>query len=145
MTRNGKGFTIVELLIVVVVIAILAAVTIVSFNGITQRAKASSTQSLVTNVVKKVEAYRIETGQLPTNAQLINNQSLTSSTANSGPASARLDGLNVTSSYPTSTNGDTTVRYVYSTDTCGWIDWWDFNNNRITTLSTTPSSTRIGC
>ncbi len=32
-----RGFTIVELLIVVVVIAILAAITVVSFNGIQQR------------------------------------------------------------------------------------------------------------
>ena len=32
--RNSKGFTIVELLIVIVVIAILAALTIVAFNGI---------------------------------------------------------------------------------------------------------------
>jgi prepilin-type N-terminal cleavage/methylation domain-containing protein len=36
------GFTIVELLIVVVVIAILAAITLVSFNGITERARVST-------------------------------------------------------------------------------------------------------
>jgi prepilin-type N-terminal cleavage/methylation domain-containing protein len=33
-----QGFTIVELLIVVIVIAILAAITIVAYNGITNRA-----------------------------------------------------------------------------------------------------------
>ena len=32
--RNNKGLTIVELLIVIVVIATLAAITIVAFNGI---------------------------------------------------------------------------------------------------------------
>lgn len=36
---RAAGFTIVELLIVVVVIAILAAITIVSYNGIQERAK----------------------------------------------------------------------------------------------------------
>lgn len=140
-----RGFTIVELLIVIVVIAILAAITIVAYNGIQQRAKASSTQSVVTAVVKKAEVYRAETGQMPTQAQLINNQSLSSTDTNSGPVAARLDGLTVITSQPNSTNGNTTVRYVYSTTSCAWIDWWDFNNNRITTLSTTPSSTRIGC
>ena len=33
-TRKSSGFTIVELLIVIVVIAILAAITVVAFNGV---------------------------------------------------------------------------------------------------------------
>lgn len=40
--KDKSGFTIVELLIVVVVIAILAAITIVAYNGIQNRAKKSS-------------------------------------------------------------------------------------------------------
>ncbi|MFZ1242596.1 MAG: prepilin-type N-terminal cleavage/methylation domain-containing protein [Candidatus Saccharimonas sp.] len=36
---NKRGFTIVELLIVIVVIAILAAISIVNYNGIQQRVK----------------------------------------------------------------------------------------------------------
>lgn len=143
--QTHRGFTIVELLIVIVVIAILAAITIVAYNGIQTRAKAASTQSVVSSVIKKVEIYRSETGQMPTQAQLINNQSLSSTDTNSGPVAARLDGLRVVIPQPNSVNGDSAVRYIYSTTSCAWIDWWDFTNNRITTLSTTPSSTRIGC
>lgn len=51
------GFTIVELLIVVVVIAILAAITIVAYNGIANRAKASAVASLTAQVNKKVLLY----------------------------------------------------------------------------------------
>ncbi len=51
-----RGFTIVELLIVVVIIAILAAVTIVAYNGIQNRAKTSAGQSAANSVVKKMEA-----------------------------------------------------------------------------------------
>lgn len=40
--HKHKGFTIVELLIVVVVIAILASITIVAFNGIQERARMSA-------------------------------------------------------------------------------------------------------
>lgn len=46
-----QGFTIVELLIVIVIIGILAAITVVAYNGIQQRAKN-------TQVVAGVEAYR---------------------------------------------------------------------------------------
>ena len=46
-----RGFTIVELLIVIVIIGILAAITIVAYNGIQQRAKN-------TQVVAGVESYR---------------------------------------------------------------------------------------
>lgn len=56
----ASGFTIVELLIVVVVIAILAAITIVAYNGISNRAKDASVQSSVSTTVKKLEAYKID-------------------------------------------------------------------------------------
>lgn len=48
------GFTIVELLIVVVVIAILAAITIVAYNGITNQAKSSALKSTASQAAKKV-------------------------------------------------------------------------------------------
>ena len=62
---NNQGFTIVELLIVVVVIAILAAITIVSYNGITSRANASSAASNVETVQKIAEAYNSDGSRYP--------------------------------------------------------------------------------
>jgi len=50
-----KGFTIVELLIVIVVIGILAAITIVSFNGVQNKAKLSAIQSDLENSLKSLE------------------------------------------------------------------------------------------
>lgn len=58
--RAEQGFTIVELLIVVVVIAILAAITIVAYNGITARANDSARLSDSEAIAKAVELYGVE-------------------------------------------------------------------------------------
>jgi len=57
--RRESGFTIVELLIVIVVIAILAAISIVAYNSVQNRAKASAAQSAVAQANKKVASYVI--------------------------------------------------------------------------------------
>lgn len=54
------GFTIVELLIVIVVIAILAAISIVAYNGIQERARASAVSSALTQAHKKLLAYQVD-------------------------------------------------------------------------------------
>lgn len=66
-TRSTRGFTIVELLIVVVIIAILAAITIVAYNGIQNRANTSSAQSAANSAIKKIEMYAADgpTGKYP--------------------------------------------------------------------------------
>ncbi len=65
---KSQGFTIVELLIVVVVIAILAAITIVSYTGITNRANAATSKETASNLQKKIETFAADgtTGNYPT-------------------------------------------------------------------------------
>ena len=55
-----KGFTIVELLIVIVVIAILAAITIVSYTGIQKQARDSKRVDDVSKIVQAFQLWSAE-------------------------------------------------------------------------------------
>jgi len=129
--KRQSGFTIVELLIVVVVIAILAAITIISYNGISNRAKTSAVLESVAQAVKKIELSK------------------TASTTNSYAANATDAGIgtmsnvgyfyneNQTSYCVQAKNGDT-VYSATNTKTSpalgscaenGLIGWWKFNGD----------------
>jgi type IV pilus assembly protein PilA len=69
--KRESGFTIVELLIVIVVIGILAAITIVAYNGITAKANSATARSNAESVQKVAESYNADNSLYPTAAQLI--------------------------------------------------------------------------
>lgn len=60
------GFTIVELLIVIVVIGILAAITIVGYNGVARSAEEAGLKSDVSNGVKALQVSHATNDQYPT-------------------------------------------------------------------------------
>ena len=72
--KRQQGFTIVELLIVIVVIGILAALVITTFTGIQQRARNTERETDIKAIHGQVEAYFAQEGRYPTLANL-NDQS----------------------------------------------------------------------
>lgn len=70
--RRQSGFTIIELLVVVVVIGILASITIVSYNGITQRARTVSLQGDLRNAATQLELDKITNGVYPATKEAAN-------------------------------------------------------------------------
>lgn len=63
--RKRHGFTIVELLIVIVIIAILAAISIAVYSGMQTRAKNTTRANVVTSYVKALKLYEAENGVMP--------------------------------------------------------------------------------
>lgn len=64
-TAKQHGFTIVELLIVVVVIAVLAAITVIAYNGIQGRANDAVVQSDLKASYSKLLQYQVDNGSFP--------------------------------------------------------------------------------
>lgn len=60
--NNKKGFTITELVIVIAVIAILAAVLIPTFSGVIKKAKLSNDTQVAANLNRHINLYCVENG-----------------------------------------------------------------------------------
>jgi prepilin-type N-terminal cleavage/methylation domain-containing protein len=126
--NKDRGFTIVELLVVIVVIGILAAITIVSYTGITTRAKNTKAQSNAQSVQNVAEVYAADNlagnGYYPATAAAF---------ASYTGATRLPAGLSVVpqSTALTTTNGDSTVTWACLTSctnpTGGRITYFNFS------------------
>ena len=65
IARN-QGFTIIELLVVIAIIGILAAITLVSYTGVSRRATAASMQSDLSSAQTKINLYYTNNSVYPT-------------------------------------------------------------------------------
>ena len=59
-TRNQKGFTLVELLIVVIILGILAAVVIPQFNSAATESKEAALASNLATIRQAIEMYKVQ-------------------------------------------------------------------------------------
>ena len=122
-TTKSRGFTIVELLIVIVIIAILAAITIVAYNGITARANASSAKSAAGAVIKKMEAFNADegTGVYPATPAALTGAAATKTYQLTGVTFA-------TGTLPTTAPATPNVLVFYSCTTGAAVAYWDYSS-----------------
>lgn len=62
-SNQQRGFTIIELLIVIVVIAILATISVVAYNGIQQRSRDAKRTTDIATIEKALHMWSIEGGK----------------------------------------------------------------------------------
>ena len=65
--KEEKGFSLIELVVVVAVLGVLSAIAIPSFNNIILKARQAGAASHVDALLKSVSIYKINTGSYPNN------------------------------------------------------------------------------
>jgi type IV pilus assembly protein PilA len=60
MARHDEGFTLIELMVVILIIGILMAIAIPSFLAVRNRGYASAAKSMRSNAVKAMELYAVD-------------------------------------------------------------------------------------
>ena len=135
--NNKKGFTLVELLVVIAILAILATVTVVGYLGFTQRAKESNATSELTQVRNVINAYTLEDGSYEYSTYVITiNEDKLSITNNSAPITeggevstaikAIPDLESLSGTFVINASGD--LEYTYEE---GIVAVWDISENTV--------------
>jgi len=146
MTRKSvQGFTIVELLIVIVVIAILAAITVVAYNGIQNRSRTSAGATNAVSVLKKAELFNsLYASGYPTYCQLVTNTVAPTGTPTSGTglgastpcvaggastgaevAIGNINGLTMIAVTSTTSSNGSVVTYIKCPAAGAKVGYWD--------------------
>lgn len=141
--RKEKGFTIVELLIVIIVIGILASISAVSYIGSRDRARTAKAVTNAATVKKVAETYYAKNNAYPT----------TVSQFRSGLITVPSNVLLLSAANPTlnASTGESLVAYKYvlsgspSSATGACIYYWDFTTKAISAVTFLGTATAANC
>lgn len=143
--KKKHGFTIVELLVVIVIIAIISAIIMVSYSATQARSRAASAQSLANQIIRKSEAWYSVLGAYPTYTQLSTSKINAGDATPTGPVESRVDDpsviFNGASANPTN---EKTVGYRSCT-VGAQVEYYDAMARAVQYIGTGGASSSAAC
>lgn len=153
---SERGFTIIELLIVIVIIAILAAITLVAYNSITARGRTAAEQGTASQAQQKIEAYNAD-NTAPTSGYPASAGALTGASSSATYAMSSSSVTFATAAPVAPANSSTNTVWYYGTAAGGCLYYWNYGSSPATTTlqasigtpatacpTTAPAATAIG-
>ena len=104
--KGEEGFTLVELVVVVVIIGILSAIAVPSFQNASDKAKQREASVLLSSYIKAAQAYYTEFSRLPVDTEDLGQFISVTGCRNAIPSDCKRDGPE---DYTTSTGRDSWV------------------------------------
>ena len=145
--RPKEGFTIVELLVVLVIIATLITITSIAYRSVQARSRSASASSLAGMVTKKAESWYYALGAYPTYTQLSTGKINSGDTTLTGPAESRITDatgtlLNAASVDPTN---EKQVAYRPCTAGGAQVEWYDATTSTVKYTGVGGGSSTAAC
>ncbi len=69
LPRNARGFTLIEIMLVVIIIGALAAIIVPNFSGRSEQAKVAVAKADISNIATALKLYELDNGVFPSTAQ----------------------------------------------------------------------------
>ncbi len=70
--RNEKGFTLIEVLLVMVILTVLAAVVLPKFTGRSKEARVTAARTDIANLEVVLDTFELDNGRYPTTSEGLN-------------------------------------------------------------------------
>lgn len=131
MTRTPdkhSGFTIIEIMIVVIVIAILASIGTASYIAVQNRAKTTAGQAYASQVAEKAKTFKKFRASFPTVAQLKANPPVVPESRLDDASTVISPTLTTQKSKATYSDGEN-IAYRYVNTEVACVFYWDYQEN----------------
>ena len=147
LTHAKRAFTVIELLVVMVIIAILFVATNVAYRSVQARSRSSSASSTAAMVTKKAEAWYSALGTYPSYVQLSTGKINVADSTLTGPAESRITDaasilLNAATAEPTN---EKQVAYKPCTAGGAQVEWYDAMTNTVKFTGVGGGSSTASC